>query len=62
VTELARIAAALEELVSIERERRAEERETRAAKRAPRQRREQRQPSPESHQKAAAVLRKLGVR
>lgn len=62
MSELARIAAALEELAAIERERLEEERRTRAAKRAPRTKLEPVKPGPEAQATAARVLRRLGVR
>lgn len=56
MSELERIATALEELVAIERAREQRKR----APRPPRQ--ETRTPSPQAKSKAAAILRKMGVR
>jgi hypothetical protein len=62
VTDLARIAAALEELVAIERGRLEDERAAKAARRAARPPRAERKASAEGHRTAATVLRRLGVR
>lgn len=55
MTALDRIAAALEELVALEKAREQRKRAPRPAKERPR-------PSPEAKSKAAAIIRRMGVR